>query len=231
MPSLRMYRVRQARPHMPATIAPQDGRLPARDAVAPAVKPATSPETLPPPEPPANVTARRRATLAAMFGLAAVGGNAQAQMGPGGGGRGMRGQQPDAPRPDNKDARGPDAAPRDLIAAFARRLREGVPELALAPAQQGAWRDFVASLDEVGRHNERRLQRILFRSSGTVSAAAPLTSYIDAEVDEGEGRQEALAELKVHHARLEATLDERQRDVLTRQFVATRSELQAPRER
>ena len=196
-----------------------------------AVNPSSSPEVQPPPEPPPGVAARRRATLAAMFGLAAVGGAAQAQMGPGGGGRGMRGQQSDATRLDkDKDAHAPDA-PRDLVAAFARRLREGVPELGLAPPQQGAWRDFVASLDEVGRHNERRLQRILFRSSGTVSAAAPLTSYIDAEVDEGEGRQEALAELKVHHARLEATLDERQRDVLTRQFVATRSELQAPRER
>ena len=197
-----------------------------------AVKPVTSPEALPSPQPPPGVAARRRATLAAMFGLAAVGGHAQAQMGPGGGGgRGMRGPQGDAPRPDTKDARGPDAAPRDLITAFARRLREGVPELSLAPDQQAAWRDFVASLDEVGHHNERRLQRILFRSSGTVSAKSPLTSYIDAEVDEGEGRQEALAELKVNHAKLETLLDERQRDVLARLFVATRSELQAARER
>jgi hypothetical protein len=197
----------------------------------PAVETTASPEVQPPPEPPPGVAARRRATLAALFGLAAVGGPAQAQMGPGGGGRGMRGQPADGPRPDkDKDTHAPDA-PRDLMAAFARRLRDGVPELALAPSQQRAWGDFVASLDEVGRHNERRLQRILYRSSGTFSAAAPLTSYIDAEVDEGEGRQEALAELKVNHAKLEAALDERQRDVLTRAFVATRSELQAPRER
>lgn len=216
---------------MPATIAPEDGRLTAFDAVDPIVDPAASPEVLPQPEPPPGIAARRRATLAAMFGLAAVGGGAQAQMGPGGGGRAMRGQQSQEPRPDkDKDAHAPDA-PRDLIAALARRLREGVPELALAPPQQGAWRDFVASLEEVGRHNERRLQRILYRSAASVSAAAPLTSYIDAEVDEGEGRQEALAELKVNHAKLGAVLDERQRDVLTRLFVATRSELQAPRER
>jgi hypothetical protein len=144
----------------------------------------------------------------------------------------MRGQQAEGPRHDNgKDARGPDAAPRDLVAAFARRLREGVPELVLAPPQQDPWRDFVRSLDEVGRHNERRLQRILYRSAATVSAAAPLTSYIAAEVDEGEGRQEALAELKVNHDKLDGVLDERQRDVLTRLFVATRSELQTPRER
>ena len=199
------------------------------------VDPAISPEVLPPPAPPPGVAARRRATLAALFGLAAVGGQAQAQMGPGGGGgRGMRGPQGDGARPSDKtpdkDAHAPDA-PRDLIAAFARRLREGVPELALAPPQQGPWRDFVAGLDEVGRHNGRRLQRILYRSSGNVSAAAPLTSYIDAEVDEGEGRQEALAELKVSHARLETVLDDRQRDVLTRLFVATRAELQAPRDR
>lgn len=193
------------------------------------MEPAASPEIQPQPEPPPAVAARRRATLAALFGFASVGGPAQAQMGPGGGGRGMRGQAGDAPRPE-KDARAPDA-PRDLVAAFARRLREGVPELALSPAQQGPWRDFVASLDEVGHHNERRLQRILYRSSGTVSATAPLASWIAAEVDEGEARQEALAELKVNQAKLETVLDERQRDVLTRLFVATRSELSAPRER
>lgn len=192
---------------------------------------ADSPEILPPPEPPPAIAARRRATLAALFGLAAVGGPAEAQMGPGGGGRGMRGQPAEGPRPHSaSDAHGPDAAPRDLVAAFARRLREGLPELALAPPQQGPWRDFVRSLDEVGRHNERRLQRILFRSAAAFSAAAPLTSFIAAEVDEGEGRQEALAELKVDHDKLDALLDERQRDLLARLFVATRSELQAPRE-
>ena len=193
------------------------------------MNPSASPEVSPPPlsQP---VLARRRATLAALFGLAAIGGPAEAQMGPGGGGgRGMRGQQADGPRPDkDKDAHSPDAAPpRDLVAAFARRVREGVPELALTPSQRDPWRDFVASLDEVGRHNERRLQRILFRSAGAFSAAAPLKSYIAAEVDEGEGRQEALAELKVNHDKLDALLDDRQRGTLTSLFVATRSELQA----
>ena len=94
------------------------------------------------------------------------------------------------------------------------RLREGVPELALAPPQQRAYRDFVATLGEVGQHNERRLQRILYRSAANVSAASPLKSYIAAEVDEGEGRQEALAELKLAYDKLEAQLDERQRGVL-----------------
>jgi len=227
-----MYRHRQAPAHTPVTIAPQDRRSVPVTRFRPAVPAADSPEVQPPPEPPPGIAARRRATLAALFGLAAVGGPAHAQMDPGGGGRGMRGQRGEGPRPDDgKDAHGPDAAPRDLVAAFARRLREGVPELALAPPQQGPWRDFVRSLDEVGRHNERRLQRILYRSAATVSATAPLTSYIAAEVDEGEGRQEALSELKVNHDKLDALLDERQRDVLTRLFVATRSELQAPRAR
>jgi len=187
-----------------------------------------SSEVSPPAEPTPAASARRRVTLAALFGLAAVGGAAQAQMGPGGG-RGMHGSQADAPRPDkDKDAHSPDAAPpRDLVAAFARRVREGVPELGLAPPQREPWRDFVASLDEVGRHNERRLQRILFRSAGAVSAVAPLKTYIAAEVDEGEGRQEALAELKVNHDKLDSLLDERQRGVLASLFVATRSELQA----
>ena len=165
-----------------------------------------------------------------MFGLAAVGGAAHAQMG--GGGHGRHGQAASAPRPDTdtKDAHDP-APPRDLIAAFARRLREGVPELALADAQRAPWRDFVDSLEEVGHHNERRLQRILFRSAGAFSAAAPLRTYIAAEVDEGQGRQEALADLKADHDKLDAVLDERQRGVLANLFVATRSELQAAPDR
>ena len=184
-----------------------------------------------PPSPSLAASARRRTALAALLGLAAVGRPAQAQMGPGGG-HGMHGRSQEG-RPADKDAKDPRSpdVPRDLVAAFARRLSEGVPELALAASQQAAWRDFVASLDEVGRHNERRLQRILYRSTGNVSAAQPLDAYIAAEVDEGQGRQEALAELKLDHDRLDALLDERQRDVLTRLFVATRSELQAPRER
>ena len=184
--------------------------------------------------PPPSATIRRRATLGALFGLAALADQAQAQMG-GGGGRGMRGQQQqEGARPDKeaKDSHSPDATPpRDLVAAFATRLREGVPELALGPSQQPLFRDFVGSLAEVGQHNERRMQRILWRSTSSVSAVAPLKSYIAAEVDEGEGRQEALADLKAAYDRLDAQLDERQRGVLVGLFVATRSELQAPRER
>ena len=144
----------------------------------------------------------------------------------------MRGQQQDGPRPDKDTKDAHDAgAPRDLVSAFAKRLRDGVPDLALTPLQQNAWRDFVASLGEVGQHNERRLQRILWRSASTVSAVAPLKSYIAAEVDEGEGRQEALAELKVNFDKLDSLIDERQRNIVTNLFVATRSELQASRER
>ena len=176
--------------------------------------------------------ARRRATLAALFGLAAVGGPAMAQSG-GGGGHGMRGQSQDAPRADrDANSRKADGTPpRDLVSAYATRLREGVPDLALAPPQQAPFRDFVARLAEVGQHNERRMQRILWRSASAVSAVAPLKSYIAAEVDEGEGRQEALAELKLAYDKLDDQLDERQRGMLASLFVATRSELQASRER
>jgi hypothetical protein len=224
-------------PHTTATVGPEDGPplLPRARRVL-----AVTPDDLPVPtlpRPPPAIAARRRATLAALFGLAAVGESANAQMGGpggggGGGGRGGRGQQQEGTRPD-KEARDVHEAPppRDLLSAFAMRLREGVPELALAPPQQGAWRDFVATLVEVGQHNERRLQRILFHSAGNVSAVAPLKSYIAAEVDEGEGRQEALSELKLAHDKLEAQLDARQRGVLVSLFVATRSELQAPTER
>jgi hypothetical protein len=183
------------------------------------------------PEPTTAQAARRRAALVAMLGMATVGGPAMAQMG--GGGHGMRGQQQDGPRPDQdgKDAHGPNnSPPRDLVSAYAARLRGDVPELALAASQQGPFRAFVASLAEVGQHNERRMQRILWRSASAVSAVAPLKTYIAAEVDEGEGRQEALAELKVAYDKLDAQLGEHQRDVLANLFVATRSELQAPRE-
>jgi hypothetical protein len=224
-------------PHTAATLGPEDGPplLPRASRVS-----AVTPDDLPVPalpELPPAITARRRAALAALFGLAAVGESAHAQMGGpggggGGGGRGGRGQQQEGARPEKDAKDGHEAAPpRDLVAAFAMRLREGVPELALAPPQQPPYRDFVATLVEVGQHNERRLQRILFRSAANVSAAAPLKSYIAAEVDEGEGRQEALAELKLAYDKLEAQLDERQRGVLVNLFVATRSELQAPRER
>ena len=197
----------------------------------PAVNPSDPPSSATP-DAASSQAGRRRATLAALFGLVAVGGPATAQMG-GGGGHGMRGQQQDGPRPDKdaKDAHGrADSPPRDLVSAYARRLHDGVPELVLAPPQQALFGDFVASLTEVGQHNERRMQRILWRSASAVSAVAPLKTYIAAEADEGEGRQEALAELKVAYDRLDAQLDERQRGVLTSLFVATRSELQASRE-
>ena len=169
--------------------------------------------------------ARRRATLAALFTLAAAAGPALAQMG--GGHR--HAQQPDTPPDkDTKDAKDTHDAgpPRDLVAALAMRLREGVPELALTPKQQNAWRDFVASLTEVGEHNERRLQRIFSHSAGIVSAASPLKTYIAAEVDEGEDRQEALSELKVDYDKLDSLIDDRQRGIVTRLFLATRVELQ-----
>ena len=183
------------------------------------------------PDSPSDPTAtRRRATLAALFGLAAIAGPAMAQMGGGGGHR--HGQQPDTP-PD-KDAKAtkdaPEAGPpRDLVSALAMRLHEGVPDLALTPKQQNAWRDFVGSLTEVGEHNERRLQRIFSHSAGAVSAASPLKTYIAAEVDEGEDRQEALAELKVNFDKLDSLIDERQRGIVTNLFLATRTELQASR--
>jgi hypothetical protein len=177
---------------------------------------------------------RRRATLAALFGLAAVGGPAHAQMGGPGGGGGHGARQEGGARPDKdgKDTHGSDASmPRDLIAAFAARLRDGLPDLAVTPAQRDAFRGFAASLAEVGQHNERRLQRILFHSTASISAASPLKSYIAAEVDEGEGRQEALAELKVASDKLDDLIDERQRSVLSNLFVTVRAEVQAPRER
>jgi len=196
------------------------------------VKPA-DPNASSTPEPAPPSGARRRATLATLLGLAAVAGPALAQMG-GGGGRGMHGQQQDTPRPDKdpKDTHVPDASPpRDLVSAFVARLHDSVPELALAPAQQGAFRDFSDSLAEVGQHNERRMQRMFWRSAGTVSAIAPLKSFIGAEFDEGQGRQEALADLKTSYDKLDAQLDDRQRALLANLFVATRSDLQAERDR
>jgi hypothetical protein len=179
--------------------------------------------------------ARRRLALAALLGLAAAAGSAQAQMGPGGGGGGPGGGGPGGggpggggSKPDKKDDHARNAEPRDLVAAFARRLREGAPDVAITPAQATLWRDFVGSMTEVGQHNERRLQRILFHSASRFSAASPLRSYLDGEVDEGESRQQALAELKVAYDKLDAALDERQRAALANLFVVVRGEVQAP---
>ena len=187
-----------------------------------------STDTLAPPAP-------RRVALAALLGLAAAG-SARAQMGgPGGGGGGPGGGGPGgggpggnrSEKPAKDDRKNEPGVPRDLVAAFAARLREGVPELAVAPAQREAWRGFVDGLAEVGQHNERRLQRILFHSARSFSAVAPLRGYLDAEIDEGEGRQQALAELKVAYDKLDALLDERQRSVLSNVFVTVRGEVQA----
>ena len=54
-----------------------------------------------------------------------------------------------------------------------------------------------------------------------------MKTYIAAEVDEGEDRQEALSELKVNFDKLDSLIDARQRDILTNLFLATRVELQA----
>jgi hypothetical protein len=197
---------------------------------APRARPAMTPDLTASPNNDAS-PARRRVALAALLGLAAAASSAQAQMGPGGGGGGPGGGGPGGgggSKPDKKDDHARNADPRDLVAAFARRLREGAPDVAITPAQAPLWRDFVGSLTEVGQHNERRLQRILFHSASRFSAASPLRSYLDGEVDEGESRQQALAELKVAYDKLDAALDERQRAALANLFVVVRGEVQAP---
>jgi len=176
---------------------------------------------------------RRRLALATLIGAAAFSESALAQMGGpgGGGGRGGPPQDGGCARPKD-EAKGPDGAPPpDLTAAFATRLRQGVPELAIAPPQQKAFADFVDSLAEVGQHNQRRLQRILWMTAASVSATSPLTSFIANEFEEGDERQQALADLKAAYARLDGALDERQRAVLTTVFARTRAELQASRAR
>jgi hypothetical protein len=216
----------------PPMIVPPSRQPPATPSMRrPAVNPSDTSPAMPGDT---ALTTRRRATLAALLALAAVGGPAQAQMGGGGGGGGRGMRQEGGPRPDKdaKDTHAPDAAmPRDLIAAFAARLHDGLPELAITPAQHDVFGAFVASAAEVGQHNERRLQRILFHNASSISVASPLKSFIAAEVDEGEGRQEALAELKGAYDKLDRVLDERQRSVLSNLFVTVRGEVQAPRGR
>jgi len=176
----------------------------------------------------------RRFALATLIGLAALSAPAAAQMGGPGGGGGGGGpggppgggsgcsKPPSEKTPDN-------SPPPDLMAAFALRLRQGVPELAIAPPQAEAYRQLVESLAEVGQHNQRRLQRIMWMTAASVSAASPLTSYIHNETEESSERQQALDDMNAAYDKVSALLDERQRAVLTAVFVATRSELQAQR--
>ncbi|HEX7688673.1 MAG TPA: hypothetical protein VF453_13260, partial [Burkholderiaceae bacterium] len=84
----------------------------------------------------------------------------------------------------------------------------------LAPAQQGAFRDFVESVVEVGQHNERLLQKLLAQGVGSVSALDPVGRFVEAEVRDGDERQQALQDLSERQQRLAALLDERQRSVL-----------------
>lgn len=105
---------------------------------------------------------------------------------------------------------------RDLMTAFGAALRapQASQALALAPAQQGPFRDFVESVVEVGQHNERLLQKLLAQGVGSVSAVDPVGRFVEAEVRDGDERQQALQDLRERQQRLAGLLDERQRAVL-----------------
>jgi hypothetical protein len=152
----------------------------------------------------------RRLLFAGLCALAATPG-ARAQVA-GGGRRGNaaaagRERPPDAP---------PRARQRDLMAAFGAALRapRTAQALALAPAQQGPFREFVDAVVEVGRHNERLLQRLLSQGVGSVSALDPVGRFVESEWRDGDERQQALQDLRDCQQRLAGLLDERQRAVL-----------------
>jgi hypothetical protein len=123
------------------------------------------------------------------------------------------------------------APSRDLLQAFGKELRKRRDELGIGASQAPAFDDFVRSVEEVGKHNERRLMRLLGDSKGTLSAAAPIEAYIGSEVEDGEDRQQALLDLKQNHQRLLAVLDQGQRTKLSEMFNAVRADLAAPKPR
>ncbi len=177
----------------------------------------------------AKATRARRTALTAFVALAAACGGAQAQMGGGrrGGGQGgpPQGDAKDKPRTDCP--KGEPTLPRDLMAVFAARLRDAPGDLAIAPAQQRAFQDFLASALEVGQHNERWIRKTLAEGVGTVSAAEPLRAFIGVECADGDDRQQALQDLRARQEALVALLDDRQRATLSALFTATRGDLRA----
>jgi hypothetical protein len=170
----------------------------------------------------------RRVALATFMALAAVVGDARAQMGGGHHGGGQARPADDAKdKPRTDCPKGEPTLPRDLMAVFAARLRDTPGDLAIQPAQARAFQDFLASALEVGQHDERWIQRTLAEGVGTVSAAEPLHAFIGAEAADADDRQQALQDLRARHAALQAMLDERQRAALSALFTATRSDLRA----
>lgn len=172
----------------------------------------------------------RRRMLGALVALAAISGDAAAQMGGGGGHHGGQGNAAASDTTDKPRAECPKAEatlPRDLMTAFAARLRDTPPDLAITPAQARAFQDFAASAAEVGQHNERWIQRTLTQSVGAVSAAEPIGAFIGSELGDGDDRQQALQDLRASYDKLRAVLDDRQRSALTSLLTATRTELRA----
>ena len=181
---------------------------------------------------PATTGARdRRRMLGALVAWTAISGDAAAQMGGGGGHRdGGQGNAASSDTTDKPRAECPKAEatlPRDLMTAFAARLRDTPPDLAITPAQARAFQDFVASAAEVGQHNERWIQRTLTQSVGAVSAAEPIGAFIGSELGDGDDRQQALQDLHASYDKLRAVLDDRQRSALTSLLTATRTDLRA----
>jgi hypothetical protein len=102
------------------------------------------------------------------------------------------------------------------MTAFGVALRapQASQALALAQPQQGPFRDFVESVVEVGRHNERLLQKLLSQGVGSVSAVDPVGAFVDTELRDGDERQQALQDLHERQRRLAGLLDERQQAVI-----------------
>jgi hypothetical protein len=172
----------------------------------------------------------RRRMLGALVALAAASGDAPAQMGGGGhhgGGQGNAAASDTADKPRAECPKAEATLPRDLMTAFAARLRDTPPDIAITPAQARAFQDFAASAAEVGQHNERWIQRTLTQSVGAVSAAEPIGAFIGSELGDGDDRQQALQDLRASYDRLRAMLDDRQRSALTSLLTATRTELRA----
>ena len=172
----------------------------------------------------------RRRMLGALVALAATSGDAVAQMGGGGhhgGGQGNAAASDTTDKPRAECPKAEATLPRDLMTAFAARLRDTPPDLAITPAQARAFQDFAASAAEVGQHNERWIQRTLTQSVGAVSAAEPIGAFIGSELGDGDDRQQALQDLRASYDKLRAVLDDRQRSALTSLLTATRTELRA----
>jgi hypothetical protein len=146
---------------------------------------------------------------------------AAAQMGPGGGGPpgGGRGGAPSgaAAAPRAEESRSPSLEallPPDPWRAWAQRLAELRPTLALAPAQCLALDDFLRELQQASQFKGQRLLRAVRQRPPAVSALTDVARDLRQEAEDARDWLDTLADLQGRWSALAAALTPAQQDLV-----------------